>query len=626
MKSPTGVDLGPPGFNRYNKYKTTLEEKRARNPDRWGAVSGTMVILLLATILASSFVFGFNWNRLSNKERLTQNDIDALWQTYNGLVADIGDIVLTCDCEGVNITFPVEFSDAEFAIFDETDPSRIIVFDLEHLSADATSPQTVLVQNANGTVAYIDDIPVFPNTFTDDEFAVFSKNDASTRIAFDVSGVVSNAPVTLHFQNADGIVALLDDIEDPTDETTFPQNQFEVVHAQDTQKRFRFDVDTLVSEDSTRILTVPNDSGIVAYLSDFVRSEVFPEDVFVVFSAGNVTKRVLFDASDAVSGVPSVMTLQDRSGTIAYENQLIEFVDSDITEDRLFPHPDYEGGSTFEELGIVQVSITMCGGGGNGRMDRNVDLEDVGGGGGGGSGFRDLVITNPSDLYTHFIISIGEGGEGSASTPCVTGGSTTITGVTIDDNDPPLELVGYGGGCGGDPITEPVPLAGKRNYGGCGAGNGGSPPGVREPGPAGVQGGRAGLCGVLKFFTITGEGLFTKNVTREVKYTMFQQPWMSGANGASFGDPNRGFTMCNDTVPCPATTVPGGGRPGRGIFGGAGGMFGAGGDTFPDDIDFGQDAAPNSCAGGGARTDIAADSVSFGKGGSGRVVIRYWNV
>ena len=476
--------LGPHEFTEYNRHATALEAARSRNPDRWGRISGTLVIVLLAIIVASAIVFGITWQREVTRERLKQEDINALWQSYEEFVAEIGMIPRECECEGVNVTFPVEFADDEFALFDPDEPSRIMVFDLEQLSVGVNSPQSLFVQNSNGVVAYLSDIPEFPKTFTDDVFSVFSKNDASTRIVFDLSGAQSGNPTILRFQNGDGTVALLDDIEDPTDTTTFPQNQFEIRNAEDQTKKITFDVDTLVGIGSTSVVSIPDGEGVIAYLADFVRSEVFPDVDFLVFGSVDPLKTVRFDAMAAVSGIPTVMTIQDRSGTIAYQDQVLEFIDVDITEDRSFPDPDYEGAASLQELGVVQLKITMCGGGGNGRMVRDGDVRDSGGGGGAGGGFRDLFISNPADKYTHLNITIGAGGVGSVTTPCVAGGTTVVSAATLSPGtEPPLVLEGYGGACGGFPDSnDPSTTAA---YGGCGGGSGGSPPGDREPGPAG---------------------------------------------------------------------------------------------------------------------------------------------
>lgn len=613
-----------------------MEAREAQNADRGGRMSGVMAIFLIALLVAGSIVFGITWQQLLKRDQLSQEDVDALWTTYNDLVAQFGEIPLDCECEGVNITFPVKFSDEEFALFDNTEPSRILVFDLEPLSAGVDPPQPIFVQNTNGTVAYVSDIPVFPTIFTDDEFAVFSKNDANTRIVFNASGIFPGTPVILTIQDSDGVVALLEDVVDPTDATKFPQNQFEIAHVGDTSKKFQFDVDSLLTLGSTTTLVVPDMSGTIAYLSDLTRSQVFPDNVFMIFSGGDAEKKLWFDASNAVSGIQTEMTIQDASGTMAYRDQLVEFFDVHITESRPFPSPlpQYEGFSTLEDMGVTQIMIWMCGGGGNGRMNRDSDGFLEGGGGGGGGGFRELTLIAPADRFASFSIGIGAGGEGSTSTPCVYGGTTSITGIPANVTDQePWELLGYGGACGGFPRTDSITNANPpAEYGGCGAGSGGKPEGNRVPGEAGDFGGVPGVCGRRNSPSKKRKRVDTRLTTypsnEGPQLAVFRHPWQGGTHGASYGDAERGYAQCTSNTgseSCPAGFLLDGGSPGRGRFGGAAGMFGNGGDTYPE-FGLSPHADPNTCAGGGARLDTPLNGESFGNGGSGRVVIRYWSI
>lgn len=396
--------MGPPGYNRFAEQQTAAAARQSYNIDRSGALSGFAVIGLLGILLASSLVFGMNWNTLVERSKSggVQEAIEEMRATFENLTTTVNQIPTQCDCEGVNITFPREFFDGEFGLFDSNDTSRIAVFDVSDVSASGEIPHPLIVREKSGseTIAYLSEIPTFPVTFADDEFQIFSAAQVFTRIEFNCSEILSGVPTVLGVQDKNGTVAYLSNIEDPTNTTVFSQDFFDIVHANDASKRVVFDVDAMVPSGTTIVMTVPDGDGTIAYTQEILQNFQFPDDEFELYSDADDSKRVRFNASNAVENIPTVMTIQNVGGTIAYKDQLEEFQDASIDESRTFPHPDYEGVDNFQDLAATELSIWMC-------------------------GTLDLVIDTPSDNYDHFEIELG--GDGGFFSPCSSGNDTVIT-------------------------------------------------------------------------------------------------------------------------------------------------------------------------------------------------------
>jgi len=583
-------------------------------------------LTIAGTILAAAvIVFAILWAGLARANRNSEKLFDQRQTEFNNLLDFIDDFPTECDCNGTNFGLATTFPDDEFAVFYSGDPSNEtqIVFDVTTFSSPSTN-YTLYVRNISGIIAYLSDVPTYPTTFADDEFAVVHYLDNSKQVMFDCSLIVSGSTVVLTIQDASGTIAYLSDIV--PQHTVFIDDVFAVQNAANPTKEVQLDASGLTSP-STVVMTVQDASGTIAYLEDLPSaSGQFSETEFEVFHVSDSTRIVKLNVSALVTpGSTTTMTVQDKNGTIAYVDQRVSFDDYDITADRLFPDIANEGVETLAELGATRIEVWLCGGGG-GSLEAffsNLPPGITAGflnAGGSGAGFDGFVIENTAQRFERFNCTIGAGGifgTGMGSDPNVSdlditnGGTTILEGIplVLNSSMSELKLEGYGGT--GSPGANYTSF-----YGGRGGSNGG-PSQAFLDGDPGDLGGLAGSSGIGTPFPNPGTSVPGG----------FRYPWRAGSHGGSLASPQ---TTCNpDTsggdiaiARCPPAPFIGGGSGGAPFNGtitgfdgenleggGGGGMFGPGGDS-------GSDAEPNTCAGGGM----------FGNGGSGRIYLRVWKI
>lgn len=503
-------------------------------------------------------------------------DTDATFRFLEGLVANIS-AVPNCTL-APNITFSSNFSDALFTIFPAADPSAGIQFNLSAL--DPGSLVTWTIQNASGIVAYLDDIPPISSVFQDDEFVVQNAAVTTKQVMLSVAAVSAGTTRLMTVQDASGTIAYLSDIT--AQPTVFFDDVFAVQNDPDNTKEVMLDI-SQVGTGQTTVMTVQNASGTILYLENITGPSLpFTDTEFIVFQDGDPTAQVRLDLSIVSTATNITMAVQDADGTIAYLADIPQIVEVLVNVTRLFPDPAFEGVSNISQLGDVgYIEISVCGGGGGGGAGSG------GGGGGSGSGHENFRIYDPSIKFFRFNCEIGSGGAaGSGGMSGGDGNTTVLRGQS--DTDYFLNLVGYGGG-GGEPTT-----AGGA-AGGAGGGGGSNANGT-TPGDMGDDGGLTGGIGGL----VTGSEMFTDGQRGEINLS-----WRAGGGGsaATNGTPattsraaawNGGYatnsSVCDGSTGC-----------------GAASMFGPGGigSADPDG---------SLCAGGG----------SGGAGGSGACLFRYY--
>lgn len=587
-----------------------------------GAVSWAALVLTIGLLVASVSVFVYYWTIISRDDRDSKALLAQRRAEFDALQQYIDSFPTECDCESLAFEFPTQFRDDEFAVFkasDQPDDDTMVEFFI------SGGEQTLIVRaDVSGTIAYAADIPVYPTEFPDDEFRLLHHQDTTRQLAFDCSDIGTGSTVTLTFQDASGVIALLHKVL--AVQTVFNDDVFAVKNDQNPSKRVQFSANML-NPNSTVTLTVPDESGTIALLANLSSSEdaMFPESIFSVFNAADSSKTVNISVSNLVTpGSTSVMGVQNRNGTIAYRDQILAFEDFDITESRNFPDVAHEGVSTLEALGATRVEVWLCGGGGAGVNQAwgSSPVMFRRGGGGSGSGFDGFVIENAAARFDRFECTIGEGGVWGHVlvnlTELGTGDPTILKGVPslsvlypID-----LELIGWGGAPGNGAYGN---ISDER-YGGSGAGNGVD--GLTD----GDLGGLPQTNGVAKVDPYAPRGIQQSGG--------FRYPWRSGSHGGGIGDGN--FAWCLDqSYTCGAAPMIGGGMGGAPVgipsLAGGGGFFGKGGDTvFEDPSNPAKDAAPNTCAGGGASYQSVSasdpDPMVTGRGGSGRIYLRVWYI
>ena len=148
------------------------------------------------------------------------------------------------------------FFDSNFAIFDDTNITRQMMFDCSGISVVTTRIMTV--QDASGTIAYLSDIPT---VFLDNVFAVQNAVDPSKQVMLSVAGVSAATIRTLSIQDASGTIAYLSDFP-----TTFFDDVFAILHQANPSQRAAFDA-SAISLATTRTFTTPNVNGILGLTS-----------------------------------------------------------------------------------------------------------------------------------------------------------------------------------------------------------------------------------------------------------------------------------------------------------------------------------------------------------------------
>lgn len=580
-------EVGDFRYMQQRRRQQAIRQRNWNNPDWKGRLSVGAIIVAFGLLIGAIAVFTFHWVDIANEDAETRRGIDALQVEFNQLNSTFANISVECNCTGINVTFPTEFADNEFTIFNAIDPSKLLRHSLDNITAAAL--QLLTVQNRSGVVAYLQDIPVFPTVFLDSAFTVVNALDNTKAVMLNCSVIGAATTRTMTVQDASGVIAYLSDIPVPT--SVFQDDEFAVRNAVDTSKEMMLDV-SVVGSGINVTMTIQDADGTIAYLSDLPTGNgTFSDAEFAVVSNSDPTALVRLDVSTFVSpSATSVMTVQDGNGTIAYLDQTNVYNDVIINSSRNFPDPAFESASTLSELGVTQIQIWLCGGGGGGAGGDGASSS--GGGGGSGSGVEKFFVDNVGSLFSVLNCTIGAGGAGgtgSTTTPTNggDGGVTSVIGVPLGETSF-LEVFGYGGGGGQTNGT-----------GGAGGGSGGSASG-NTPGSAGNEGGLAG--GVLGIED--GKGAL-------------RYPWHAGSAG--------GQALVLDGAPWIGGGDGGlngaGGAAGGG--GGAGGLFGTGGDGGAGLNADGDDGG--TCAGGGG-AGTTDSSNSGGAGGNGLVHIRYWMV
>jgi len=121
-------------------------------------------------------------------------------QNSSGIVAYLSDLPTATNT----------FLDDVFAVQNAGDPSREVMLDVSQVSPSTT--QVMSVQPLNGTIAYLADIPDIGPTFPDNEFEVKNALDAFKTFMLDCSIIATQTVQTMTVQDTDGTIAYLSDL------------------------------------------------------------------------------------------------------------------------------------------------------------------------------------------------------------------------------------------------------------------------------------------------------------------------------------------------------------------------------------------------------------------------------
>lgn len=537
----------------------------------------TALFLIYTFFITAVIVFGLLQTRDIRRQNRLEAELDDALAQYDILAALAGNLTAAPNCtvDG-NTTITSNFSSALFAVFLEGDPSARFQFNLTGI--DGMNLIVWSIRDLSGTIAYLSDIRPVGSVFPDDEFLIVNVLDETKHMEFYAGNITTATTQELTVPDESGTIALLSDV--PAQPTVFLDDVFAVQFNGDPSAEAMLDLSGITTG-ITRTLTIQDDSGIVACLANISFPQPpFADNVFAVFEDADPTSIMEFDCSLIATGTTHNLTVQDSDGTIAYLSDIPQVVEVLVNVTREFPAVGFEGVATLGALGdLWLIEISLCGSGGGGGDD--------GAGGGSGSGHTDFQIFEPSSKFTNFTCTVSAGGAaGTGGSSGEDGNVTTLVGNSAGEYF--LSLAGYGGG-GGEPAT----IGGAA--GGAGGGNGGNANGT-IPGVAGEEGGLEGGIGAL----VTGSETFTDGMMGAINF-----PWRAGGGGSGSTEGTPGTTsraaawngayatnssVCDGSTGC-----------------GAASMFGPGGigSATPDG---------SYCAGGG----------SNGAGGGGACLFRYY--
>lgn len=625
------------GYQPLQQVSQQHQQTLVQETEGWWGVLLTLVVVS-AAIGTGAFVGVGTWRVVHDIAPLADVKAEsiALRANVTDLLEDAQLIIPPDNCTVFvgNQTQPDEFPSDEFFIYSGGDSALQVDFNTSALNSGATV--FVQLQNTSGVLAYTEDVAQDIATFVASVFTIFNAAEATKEVQFDLDAIANGTTVVLAPPDGDCTIAYLADI--PAQIVEFADDEYVLQTWQSgDDTTATFDASAITSG-ATRVLTVPDKDGTVAYLGNVAAlGATMLDGTLRIYHAAQPSSKTRFDLGDLTAPSTRTLAFQDRSGTIALLEEVpdITFTEVDITASGTFPDVGREGFVTFQEGKIIQVEITMCGGGGAGvggcasNGSGNARFQ-VGGGGAGGA-IQGFVLRDVSEFYERFDITIGERGVATAG-PTVEenhitftggqGGDTIVEAQRLTPLVDPVTLVAYGGqrGLG---ATGTAPTA--TYYGGCSAGSAGQTPldpTDIEPAPGGEFGGVPGVC---------GDAVGHDPVRGSLRY-----PWLAGGHGSERraliegGNPPV-YYVCEEENTCGSSNMVNGGEGGHPassstawVAGGGGGLFGAGGTPAAPD------AGLNTCAGGGVLNvgqpfpDCLSETHRTGRGGSGRVTIRYW--
>lgn len=486
------------------------------------------------------------------------------------------------------------FSDALFSVYTANDITSKIRFDLSALEPNGSSDVVLTIRDQDltvipngGTIAYRSDIPSTINTeFADAEFAVRNSADPQKRMRISLDPLWFNAPLRTQDVGVQSASGTVAYLDNIDQFGGFLDDVFAVYNDVNSGKHIMFDASNVPSDDTVK-LSIQNSSGTILLLADTVAlPPPFADGVFRIQHSLDTSAKLRFVLDNLIPDVPVTLRIRDISGTVAYLDDTPEFFEIWVNTSRQFPSTLFEGTDVFSGLGNISVLEISFCGGGGGGGAQ--ELEYAGAGGGSGSGFEQMRILNPQERFDNFQITIGAGGVGNPGGHGSDGNRTRIEGNSSASDLFYLDMSGWGGGGGGRGTAQ---LA----KGGCGGGNGGGAftvangtnTTINTPGPAGDLGGfEGGLGGRVDGQPSNGAS------------GALAGGWRAGGGGG--GNDGNGAPWLHGR---PSLACPDGGC-------GADGMFGYGG----------RDGSPDGgyCAGGSR-----GPSTGGGKGGDGIVYIRY---
>lgn len=155
------------------------------------------------------------------------------------------------------------FQDDEFVVQNAAVTTKQVMLSVAAVGSGVTVLMTV--QDASGTIAYLSDITAQPTVFFDDVFAVQNDPDTTKEVMLDISQVGAGQTTVMTVQNASGTILYLENITGPS--LPFTDTEFIVFQDGDPTAQVRLDL-SIVSTATNITMAVQDADGTIAYLSD----------------------------------------------------------------------------------------------------------------------------------------------------------------------------------------------------------------------------------------------------------------------------------------------------------------------------------------------------------------------
>lgn len=261
---------------RYNEFDVETLKNPGPDPSTYPALTVGMTVSLMLGVTALLIGLGVG------------GFVGYFYDRENTRFGDIEDTLASLQAQIDNKTAVTTFPDDLFAIFHGADPSRRFCFDA--LQIEVGMKRTLTIQDGNGTVAYLADIPVdrAPNDATyltlstDAELTServlvmdagnFDTSDFGPNAAFVVdlsdTGVVADTytRATIEVDSKGRILSASSNAAGNISTGSFLDDMFMVLNAIDDTKIVMLDVSG-VDPFTTRTMTIPNLDGILALTS-----------------------------------------------------------------------------------------------------------------------------------------------------------------------------------------------------------------------------------------------------------------------------------------------------------------------------------------------------------------------
>lgn len=263
-------------------------------PDHTGRFSDANFTILNAEDLDKRFCFDAA-NLTSGQKRLyttpNQKGILALTKQIPTDIAPFDATYLTLSADATLINERLlTFNTSVFTLTD-LGPGNAFEVDVDLTPAFVTNYNraNVTVDSKGRILFAVTNLDPNTTLFFDSNFAIFDDTNSTRQMKFDCSGISSVTTRVMTVQDASGTVAYLSDIP-----SVFLDNVFAVQNAVDPSRQVMLSV-VGVSAATIRTLSIQDASGTIAYLSDI--STTFFDDVFAILNQVTPSKRAAFDAS-----------------------------------------------------------------------------------------------------------------------------------------------------------------------------------------------------------------------------------------------------------------------------------------------------------------------------------------